>query len=288
MNLREAQAYGYSTLYANKVLRDFALWDAKQLLMHTLQISRAQLLAHHEDVLTPGQQESYQALIYRRLNHEPIQYIVGAWEFYGLEFALTPAVLIPRPATEGLIEAVLSELQPEAVAAGRPLRIVDVGTGSGIIAVSLAVHLPTAQITALDLSPGALEVAAANASRHRVADRIRFLQSDLLAGLPSGEPRYDAVVANLPYIPQVDSARLHPQVRDHEPHLALFGGPDGLDLYRRFLPQARAALKPNGLLGLEMGYKHDAAITELLAGWNHFHIVPDLEGIPRAALARNP
>jgi release factor glutamine methyltransferase len=115
---------------------------------------------------------------------------------------------------------------------------------------------------------------------------MRFLESDLLTGLPAGGPAYDAIVSNLPYIPEVDRERLHAQVRDHEPQMALFGGPDGLDVYRRYLPQAWAALKPGGLLGLEMGYKHSEAIRGLLADWSEVRILDDLEGIPRAALAR--
>jgi release factor glutamine methyltransferase len=288
MTLREAHARAFSQLYASKPLRESALRDATFLLVHSLQIPQTTFLAHPDRIVTPGQQAAFDALVARRLANEPIQYIVGSWEFYGLDFFLTPAVLIPRPATEILVEAVLSELQPEAATSPTPLRIADIGTGSGIIAIALAHHLPNAEITAVDLSAAALEVAAQNAARHHLSHRIRFLQSDLLNGLPPNEMPYDAIVSNLPYIPSDDRERLHAQVRDHEPHIALFGGPDGLDLYRQFLPQARAALKPNGLLGLEMGYKHATAMAELLADWTSLRIVDDLEQIPRAALARKP
>lgn len=288
MTLREAHARAFSQLYASKRLRESALRDATFLLIHSLQIPQTTFLAYPDRIVSPEQQAAFDALVARRLANEPIQYIVGSWEFYGLDFYLTPAVLIPRPATEILVEAVLAELQPEAAASPSPLRIADIGTGSGIIAITLAHRLPNTEITAADLSEAALEVAAQNAARHHLSSRIRFFQSDLLSGLPPNEPPYDAIVSNLPYVPSGYRERLHPQVRDHEPHLALFGGPDGLDLYRQFLPQARAALKPNGLLGLEMGHKHATSIAELLADWASLRIVDDLEQIPRAALARKP
>jgi release factor glutamine methyltransferase len=288
MTLREAHARAFSQLYASPPLRENALRDAALLLAVALDIPRTALLAHPDRPVTPEQEVAFQALIDRRLTNEPIQYIVGSWEFFGFEILLTPAVLIPRQSTEDLVEAALAELKPEAAASSTPLRIVDIGTGSGIIAIALALHLPNAEITAVDLSTDALEVAAKNAAKNKVADRIRFLPSDLLTGLPPNEPSYDAVISNLPYVPEIDRPHLHAQVRDHEPHLALFGGPDGLDLYRRFLPQARAALKPNGLLGLEMGYRHRDAMVELLADWNNLRIVDDLQQIPRAALARKP
>jgi release factor glutamine methyltransferase len=288
MTLREALTRATDQLYQNPALRPDALPDAALLLRHALGISKATLVANPDRTITLDQQAAYQAIILRRLTNEPIQYIVGSSEFYGLDFHLTPAVLIPRPATEILVEAVLSELTPEAAASPAPLRIADIGTGSGIIAITLAHHLPNAHFTAVDLSTTALEVAARNAARHNLTSRIRFFQSDLLSNLPPNEPPYDAIVANLPYIPSADLTTLHPQVRDHEPHLALFAGPDGLDLYRQFLPQARAALKPNGLFGLEMGYSHAPAMAALLADWTSLRIVDDLEQIPRAALARKP
>lgn len=287
MTLREALTRAADQLYQNPALRADALRDAALLLRHSLGISQANLLASPDSTISLDRQAAYQALIARRLANEPIQYIAGSWEFYGLDFLLTPAVLIPRPATEVLVGAVLAEIGPEAAASPTPLRIADIGTGSGIVAIALAHHLPYAEITAVDLSPAALEVAAQNAARHNLSHRIHFLRSDLLSSLPPNEPPYDAIVANLPYIPSIDLETLHPQVRDHEPHAALFGGPDGLDLYRQLLPQARAALKPNGLLAIEFGHNQRDAIAALLADWGHVRILTDLENIPRTAVARN-
>jgi len=285
MTLREALTHAFSRLYASPPIREVAMRDASLLLTHVLGIEKATLLAYPERVLTPGQEAAFQALVDRRLKHEPLQYILGTWEFYGLEFALTPAVLIPRPSTESLVEAVLQELAPEA---DKPLRIADVGTGSGAIAIALAHHLPNAQFTALDVSSEALEVAAGNAARHNLTDRIRLLQSDLLEGLPPGEEPYDAIVSNLPYIAIPDRESLHPQILDHEPHLALFGGDDGLDLYRRFIPQAYAALKPNGRVAFEFGHSQREPLAALLASWRDVRFLKDLERHTRAAIARKP
>jgi len=246
-----------------------------------LQISRATLLAYPDREMPSDRQALYQDSIVRRLQHEPVQYIIGQQEFYGLNFHVTPAVLIPRPETEHLVEAVLKLLP-----SNQPLKIADVGTGSGAIAIALAVHLPHADITALDISSDALAVAARNARENKVADRIHFLQSDLLSAVGTDETGFDAIVSNPPYIPETDRLSLHPQVRDHEPTTALFAGETGLDIYRRLVPQAHNALKPNGLLALEIGHGQQIALTELLASWQGVSFVEDLQGIPRVALAR--
>ena len=171
----------------------------------------------------------------------------------------------------------------------RPLRILDVGTGSGAIAIALAHHLPHAHVTAVDLSAAALEVAASNAARHGLASRIRFVASDLLDALPPDELPLDVIVSNPPYVPTADRAWLHPQVRDHEPAAALFAGPDGLDIYRRLIPQARAALRPNGCA--RAGDRPRAArghCSLCSIGWNEVRFLDDLQQIPRIALARRP
>jgi release factor glutamine methyltransferase len=284
MTLREALAHGCSQLLASPQLHDSALLDAAYLLRHTLKITQASLLVDYDRILTPAEQADYQSLISRRLTHEPVQYITGEREFYGLPLRVNPAVLIPRNSTEVLVEAVLEEMKPHA---NEALRIVDVGTGSGAIAIALAHHLPHAQLTALDLSPEALEVAATNAALNNLSERIRFLKSDLLTAV-SGEPAFDAVVSNPPYIPSSDRDSLHPQIRDFEPEVSLYGGPAGLDIYRRLIPQARASLKPKGLLAMEIGYRQRDAILELLADWNDVRLVNDLEQIPRVVLARKP
>jgi release factor glutamine methyltransferase len=286
MMLRDALTYGSDRLQRNPDLRADAARDAALLLRHALGISHAAQLAEPERALTPAQQAAFDALIQRRLANEPIQYITGEQEFYGLALRVTPAVLIPRPETEQLVEAVIAEMKQSELDSTQPLRILDVGTGSGAIAIALAFHLPHARFTAVDLSAAALEVAASNAARHGLADRIRFVASDLLDALPPGELPFDVIVSNPPYVPTADHASLHPQVRDHEPAAALFAGPDGLDIYRRLIPQARAALRPNGLLALEIGHGQREAVAALLAGWNELRFLDDLQQIPRIALAR--
>jgi release factor glutamine methyltransferase len=252
-------------------------------LLHTLQIPRVTLIAYPDRDLSPDQDALYQITISRRLQLEPIQYITGEQEFYGLRLHVSPAVLIPRPETEHLVEAVLALLP-----ANQPLKLVDIGTGSGAIAIALAMHLPLAQITALDISTKALAVAATNAREHNVANRIDFLESDLLAAVGHPTETFDAMVSNPPYIPESDRSTLHPQVREHEPRAALFAGETGLDIYRRIIPQALSALKPTGLLALEIGHGQREALTHLLAGWNDISFVNDLQQIPRVALARKP
>jgi release factor glutamine methyltransferase len=283
MTLREALTRATRQLDASPDLCAGAARDAALLLRHALGISHAAQLADPKRRLTPAQQAAFDALVQRRLANEPIQYITGEQEFYGLALGVTPAVLIPRPETEQLVEAVLAELDPT-----RPLRILDVGTGSGAIAIALAHHLPRAHVTAVDLSAAALEVAASNAARHGLTNRIRFVQSDLLDALPPGELPFDFIVSNPPYVPTADRGSLHPQVRDHEPAAALFAGPDGLDVYRRLIPQARAALRPNGILALEIGQGQREAVAALLADWNELRFLDDLQQIPRVALAHRP
>ena len=233
-------------------------------------------------VLTPEQQYAFDTLIARRLAAEPIQYITGQQEFYGLTLRVTPAVLVPRPETELLVEAVLARLEKN-----KPLRIADVGTGSGAIAIAIAHHLPLAEITALDLSVAALAIARENAATHRLEDRIRFLTSDLLASV-SNEAQFDAVLSNPPYVPTTDRGSLHSEVRDHEPASALFAGIDGLDIYRRLVPEAFSQLKPGGLLALEIGCGQREDVAALLSSWKRVEIMNDLQQIPRVALAWRP
>ncbi len=284
MNLRQALARATENLAAIESLRLTAPRDADLLLLDTLRLTRAQYLANPTRELTSAELSLYLEAIARRAHHEPIQYITGHQEFYGLRLSVTPAVLIPRPETEHLVEAVLARLPH-----GTPTAIADVGTGSGAIAIALASHLPLATITALDISPEALAIARINAETHKVTDRIRFIESDLLNALSPPdhiEPRFDAIVSNPPYVPTIDLPTLHPEVRQYEPAAALFAGPEGLDIYRRLIPQARAALKPAGLLAMEIGQGQREAIAALLAGWNEVSFVNDLQQIPRVALAR--
>jgi release factor glutamine methyltransferase len=244
------------------------------------------MLADPGHEMTQDQQAAYDALVLRRAANEPIQYITGEQEFYGLSLRVTPAVLIPRPETELLVETVLAEVKRAGVKSA--LRILDVGTGSGAIAIALAHNLPSARIMAVDLSGTALEIAASNAARHGLTEQIQFIESDLLEELPPDGLPFDVIVSNPPYVPAADRASLHPQVREYEPGVALFAGADGLDIYRRLIPQARAALRPNGLLALEIGHGQKEAVTALLSGWNELRFVDDLQQIPRIALVRRP
>jgi release factor glutamine methyltransferase len=283
MTFRQAITNAAAELAANPHLSEHAHRDAELLLLHTLQIPRVTLIAYPDRDLSADQHALYQAAISRRRKLEPIQYITGEQEFYGLRLHVSPAVLIPRPETEHLVEAVLALLP-----ANQPLKLADIGTGSGAIAIALAVHLPLAQITALDLSAEALAVATSNAREHSVANRIDFLDSDLLAAIDHQTETFDAIVSNPPYIPESDRPTLHPQVREHEPPTALFAGETGLDIYRRLIPQALTALKPTGLLALEIGHGQREPLTRLLAGWNDISFINDLQQIPRVALARKP
>jgi len=285
LTIRHVLAHAVSRLAEDPILRRDSSRDASLLLVDLLRITRAQLHADPDRALTPAQAEEYGGLIARRLRYEPIQYITGEQEFFGLTLSVSPAVLIPRPETEHVVESVLSELD-----SSKPLRIADIGTGSGAIAIALAHHLPLAFVTATDISVAALEIAKENARRNNVLERIEFLNSDLLeAVLPSirdgtrGE--FDAVVSNPPYVAETDVASLHPQIREYEPVTALFAGGGGLDIYRALIPQAHAALKGGGLLALEIGEGQHDDLTALLRGWQRVRFVADLQQILRVALA---
>jgi release factor glutamine methyltransferase len=253
--------------------------DAELILAHVLGCDPTALLTHPERPLSAKEADGFESLLKRRLAHEPVQYLTGEQEFYGLLFEVSPDVLIPRPETEHLVEAVLARFDR-----GADPRIVDVGTGSGAIAVAIAHALPRSQVTAVDFSPKALEVARRNADRHGLTDRITLLQSDLLAAAFSME--FDVVVSNPPYIP--DGEVLEPQVAHYEPHSALYAGPTGLEVYERLIPQARAVLKPRGWLMMEIGYGQRPALQTLLAGWSEVSLVPDLQGIARVVQAQKP
>lgn len=255
--------------------------DAEFLLMHGIGKNRAWLIAHVDELLPEDAAASYRELVRRRFHGEPIQYITGETEFYGLPFFVTPDALIPRPETEHLVEKAI-EL---ATKFGKP-RIADIGTGSGAIAVALASKLPHASITAIDISARALAIAEENAKRNGVA--LRFLQGDLLA--PAGAEPFDVIVSNPPYVPSTDRDSLAVEVREYEPGLALFAGDDGLEVYRRLIPASFAALVRGGFLAIEIGYGQSPAIAELLTvtGFAQVEFVPDLQGIPRVACGLRP
>ncbi len=280
MTLRKAVSAAAGKLAGNEHLRPTAGLDAELLLLHTLALPRSTIYAYPGRLLSSEEQAAYDAAIARRLAMEPVQYITGRQEFFGLELEVGPGVLIPRPETELLVEAVLNRMPRD-----QPVRVLDVGTGSGAIAVAIAAHLPLAEVTAIDVSAAALEIAGRNVRKFALGDRIKLLNSDLLTSVPESETGFDVVLSNPPYIPLAERASLHPQVREYEPDEALFAGPDGLAMYRRLIPEANRVLTTQGLLALEIGYGQKDAMAELLADWRGVQFVDDLQGIPRVAMA---
>lgn len=265
---------------------DEATLEAEILLMHATGLERAGLYARLEDDLTQEQSEAFDSYVQRRLAHEPVPYITGHKEFFGLDFEVTPAALIPRPETETLVELVLAFIRDRF--AGSPVTVADIGTGSGIIAVSLAHECPNATIIATDTAPEALTLARRNAERHAVADRIIFLEGDLLE--PVKEP-VDVIAANLPYVTSADWEALPPEIREHEPRSALDGGPDGLRVVERLLAAAPAHLRPGGGLFEEIGDQHGAKASEMAR--QHFpgaevRVECDLAGWDRVLVVRQP
>jgi release factor glutamine methyltransferase len=260
--------------------------DAEALFLHLVRKNvparnRAWLVTHWDTPTMPREGSELNALVERRRAGEPIQYITGETEFYGLPIRVTPDVLIPRPETEHLVEKVI-----ELAAAFSQLRIVDVGCGSGAIAIALAHCLPHATITAIDFSAPALAVARENAALNGLASRIRFLKGDLLALVR--DEAFDIVVSNPPYVPSADRDSLAVEVREYEPPLALFTEGDGLNIYRRLIPSVFAVLAPGGYVALEIGFGQSSAIAELLAGagFDEIDFISDLQSIPRVASAR--
>jgi release factor glutamine methyltransferase len=263
--------------------------DAELLLLHITRLTKADLLTHPERELTERQTEHYRAAVARRALHEPVQHIVGTQEFYGRRFIVNRLVLIPRPETEHLIEAALGiRPQPRHT---RPLRILDIGTGSGILAITLALELPDATVAAIDISAEALAVAQQNARALGAEDRIRFALSNLFSAFTDALPddvRFDCIVSNPPYV--ATGELLEAQVRDYEPATALYAGADGLAIYRRLIPAALAHLEPGGHLLLEIGHGQRDALHDLLAqaGFEEIRLLDDLQGIPRVAIAQRP
>ena len=223
------------------------------------------------------------ALVERRLGREPLAYIVGRQEFWGLSFQVSPAVLIPRPETELIVETALA-LFPKA---DERLSIVDVCTGSGCVAVALATELPQAHITATDISPAALSVARLNAAAHGVADRVHFCRADLFEGVDRRP--FDLIACNPPYVADGDRRGLQPEVRDHEPEVALFGGAKGIDVVERVIRNAPARLRPGGVLLVEFGFGQDQDVEDIVGSTEGLELVElrrDLQGIARTAVAR--
>ncbi|MCR3921524.1 MAG: peptide chain release factor N(5)-glutamine methyltransferase [Firmicutes bacterium] len=254
--------------------------EAEALLCAAIGKSLAWVYAHGEEIMPDKAVDIFTRWVQRRGSGEPYAYLCGEREFLGLPFTVTPAVLIPRPETELLVEAVVQQLQNI-----KSPRILDVGVGSGAIAVSLATLLPQATITAVDIDPAALSVAAQNAKRHQVDARIRFLQGDLYAPVASEE--FTAVVSNPPYIPTAEIVRLDATVKDYEPRRALDGGPDGLTFYRRLAGELSTLAAPPSLLAFEIGEGQGSAIINLChsVGYKNTCQISDLAGIARIILA---
>lgn len=275
---------------------------AELLLLHVTRRDRTWLYAHPEEILDPSTTENYFALIRRRAAGEPTQHLTGHQEFWGLDFEVTPDVLIPRPETEHLIEVALDRLAVRELRAGRPpkltgenLSIVDIGTGSGCIAIALAKELPAAEIFATDISPAALAVAQRNATRLGFSNHVTFLESNLFSVFSSHQSpitsdqstQFDLIVSNPPYIGHKETTTLPVEVRDHEPPTALFGGEEGYEFYGLLIPEAARHLKPGGLLVLELGHDSLPAVRPLLEtpAWDNLLVTSDLAGISRVLSA---
>ena len=253
--------------------------NAELLAMFVLGCDRVYLYAHSERPLTRNEIASYDDALSERARGVPAQYITGHQEFWGLDVIVSPAVLIPRPETEHVIETMLE------LARDRPANnVVDVGTGSGCIALALAKEFPQARIHATEISVEALEIARANAARHQLEDRIQFHETDLLAGMEEGA--FDYVISNPPYIGDWEVDSVEAQVRRFEPRLALFAGPSGLEVFARLIPEAHNALKPGGWLIMEIGHRSRERVCELLKDWEEIRIANDLQGIARVVAAR--
>ena len=264
---------------------------AELLLLHVLGRDRTWLYAHPEEQLSTTDAERFFALIARRAAGEPTQHLTGKQEFWGLEFEVTPDVLIPRPETEHLIEVALDRLAVREIRAGRKptfggsgSQIADVGTGSGCIAIALAKELPGATIHATDISSAALAVAKRNATRHSVANQINFIECNLLH---LTAPQLDLIVSNPPYVGRCEAETLAREVRDHEPEIALYGGEEGYELYADLITESAAHLQSGGILVLELGHNSLPAVQPLLEAptWTNVAVTNDLAGIPRVIAA---
>jgi len=258
--------------------------------MFTLNCDRAYLFAHPERELTADEQGRYESALAERTRGVPAQYVTGHQEFWGMDLIVTPAVLIPRPETEHVIETVLG-LDSEEGAAGQEcpphtIRMLDVGTGSGGIALALAKEFPRAEIHASDVSVAALEIARANAARYQFEDRIHFHEADLLEGLHL--EGLDFIVSNPPYVGESEEDQVQLEVRKFEPRQAVFAGATGTEIIARLIPQALAALRPGGWLIMEISGSIADETKHLLSGWDDVRITPDLQAIPRVARARKP
>ena len=286
VTLRSVLREAAETLSSNHI--EQARLESEILLAHFLGLRKEDIIIYSDQELTDPQEEKFQQLVERRCRKEPLAYIVGHREFWSLEFKVNPKVLIPRPETEGVVEHLLNLAGDET--SEKVIRMLDVGTGSGILAIVAALEFPKARITAVDNSGDALEVARENALRHQVAERIEFLEMDLMRDwdLPKND-LYDYIFSNPPYIPSRELKQLMPDVRDYEPREALDGGPDGLACYRCIVANAFPYLKPGGHLIFEVGDDQAEPVQQSLqahGGLDEIEIVQDLSGRDRVVSAR--
>ena len=305
MQLKEALNTGIARLEAQRV--PSPRLNAELLLRFTLNCDRAYLHAHPERELTIDEASRYESALVERARGVPAQYITGHQEFWGMDLIVSPAVLIPRPETEHVIEAVLEILNTDlrhstldlgSVATGlrveaqgsrsevQGLRLADVGTGSGAIALALAKELSWAEIHATDISPAALEIARANAARHQLENRIHFRQADLLEGFD--HESFDLIVSNPPYVGESEEDQVQLEVRKFEPRNAVFAGPIGTEVIARLIPEARDALKPGGWLVMEMSGTIAEPVKDLLRAWDNVQVTLDLQSISRVIRAQKP
>lgn len=280
MQLKQAVDSAYDFFLQNDV--PSPRLNAELLMMFVLGCDRAYLYAHPERPLTAEEQSRYDDVLRERARGCPTQYIIGHQEFWGLDLIVSPAVLIPRPETEHVVETVLALVQQRGPE--NKLRILDIGTGTGCIALALASELPWADVHACDISEEALEMARINAARLRLNKQVQFRRSDLLS-IYVGE-QFDVVVSNPPYVGESEADKVQRQVRDFEPRIAVFSGEEGMDIYKRLVPQAHAVLNPGGWLVMEIGFSTEEKAKALLTDWTEVQTTADLQGIPRVVAAR--
>jgi release factor glutamine methyltransferase len=278
VNFKEA-LYKAESIIASRHIAD-ARNEAELLLMHSLGIGKAELYTRLEELISPSEAEGFWYLVQHRCHHEPTAYIMKQCQFYGIDFYVDSRALIPRPESELLVESML-EFISQRFPSGVPFSIADVGTGSGAIAIVVALHLPQAEIYAIDISAAALEVARINCGKHGVEKQVHLLLGDMLQPLP--EP-VDIILANLPYVKDSELPQLSPEIRNFEPIVALAGGQDGLEKVRQLLPRARQKLLPGGLILLEIGQGQGPFATALVKDYfptAKIDLIPDLGGIDR-------
>jgi len=282
MTIREAQNWASSFLTKQNI--EEAQLEAEVFIRSLYGWERSQLFLHWHEQISEEKLLQLKDWLNRRSEHEPIQYIVGTQEFFGREFLVNLSVLIPRPETELLIEEVLQ--RAKEIWHDKPISVVDIGTGSGAIAITLALEKPNWQVSTVDISNDAIETAMSNAERLEAS--LNFLHGDVLEPMVKSNQKVDIIISNPPYIPSQDVLELMSDVREYEPKLALDGGKDGLDFYRKIMNQSQKVLKRPGIIAFEIGIHQSEAIQELFArsGATFYYVKSDFQGIPRVAIAR--